>query len=139
MDETDERILAALHRDGRAALSDLALTLNLSRSTLRARIERMQARGDILGYTVVTRADVQPDPVRAVMMVGIEGRGTDRILRQLSRMAEVRQVHTTTGRWDAIAELGARSLEDLDVALNRIRQLDGVTTSETSLLFRTYR
>ena len=139
MDETDERILAALHRDGRAALSDLALTLNLSRSTLRARIERMQVRGDILGYTVVTRADVQPDPVRAVMMVGIEGRGTDRILRQLSRIAEVRQVHTTTGRWDAIAELGARSLEDLDVALNRIRQLDGVTTSETSLLFRTYR
>ncbi len=138
IDEMDERILAALRRDGRASLSDLAGALGVSRGTVRARMERMQARGDILGYRVVTRRDAQVDPVRAVMMVGIEGRGTDRIMRQLDRMSEVRAVHSTNGRWDAIAELGAGSLEVLDAALNRIRQLDGVTTSETSLLLRTY-
>lgn len=139
MDDTDERIVAALRRDGRAPLSDLAIALGLSRSTVRARMERMQARGDILGYGVILRQDVQADPVRAIMNIGIEGRGTDRILRQLDRMPEVRAVHSTNGRWDVIAELGAEGLEALDAALHRIRRLEGVATSETSLLLRTYR
>jgi DNA-binding Lrp family transcriptional regulator len=52
-------------------------------------------------------------------------------------MAEVRAVHSTNGRWDLIVDLGTETLEELDRALARIRSLDGVTTSETSLLLST--
>ena len=137
MDKTDERLIAALRHDARASLSDLAQGLGLSRTTVRARIERLHARGDILGFTVVLRQDRLSDPVRGLMMIGIEGRGTDRILRQLQGMAEVRALHTTNGRWDVIVELGTDTLEALDQALSRIRRLDGVATSETSLLLST--
>lgn len=137
MDKTDERLLAALRHDARASLSDLALRLGLSRSTVRARIERLQRAGEILGFTVVLKQDVLRDPVRGLMMVGIEGRGAARITRQLHGMAEVRAVHSTNGRWDLIVELGTETLEDLDRALARIRMLDGVSTSETSLLLAT--
>ncbi|MBJ6370330.1 Lrp/AsnC family transcriptional regulator [Sedimentitalea arenosa] len=137
MDKTDERLIAALRHDARASLSDLALALNLSRTTVRARIERLRQRGDILGFTVVLKEDVLRDPVRGLMMIGIEGRGTDRVIRQLQGLAEVRAVHSTNGRWDVIVELGTETLEDLDAALSRIRRLDGVSTSETSLLLST--
>ena len=137
MDETDQMILAALRRNARASHSDLAVELGLSRTTVRARIEKMQARGDIVGFSVVTRADVARDPVRALMMIGIEGRGTDRVIRQLSGLPEIRAVHSTNGRWDVIAELGAASLEALDTVLSRIRRFEGVATSETSLLLST--
>lgn len=139
LDKTDERLLAALRRDARASLSDLALELNLSRTTVRSRIERMEARGDILGFTVVLKQDALRDPVRGLMMIGIEGRGADRVIRQLSGMTEVRSVHSTNGRWDLIAELGTETLEGLDRVLNRIRMLEGVATSETSLLLATRR
>jgi len=137
LDKTDESIVAALRRDARASLSELAATLNLSRATVRSRLERLKARGDILGFTVVLKQDVLSDPVRGLMMIGIEGRGTDRVIRQLSGLPEVREVHSTNGRWDVIVELGTATLEQLDAALARIRRLEGVSTSETSLLLST--
>ncbi|MCB1313176.1 MAG: Lrp/AsnC family transcriptional regulator [Sedimentitalea sp.] len=137
MDKTDERLIAALRHNARASLSELALQLDLSRTTVRARIERLQQRGDIVGFTVVLRGDTLRDAVRGLMMIGIEGRGTERVVRQLQGMAEVRAVHSTNGRWDVIVELGTATLEDLDAALGRIRRFDGVSTSETSLLLST--
>ncbi|MGJ5618979.1 Lrp/AsnC family transcriptional regulator [Sulfitobacter sp. MF3-043] len=137
MDETDHRLIAALRHDARAALSDLALALNLSRTTVRARIARLRDRGEIVGFTVVTRSDVMRDPVRGMMMIGIEGRGADRITRQLNLMPELRAVHSTNGRWDVIVEIGTKTLEDFDEVLARIRRLDGVVASETSLFLKT--
>lgn len=134
LDETDNALIGALRHDARASLSDLALRLGLARGTVRARLSRLQERGDILGFTVVLKGDVQRDPVRALMMIAIEGRGTDRIMRQLAAMIEVRQLHATNGRWDVIAEIGAATLEELDRILSRVRRLEGVTSSETSLL-----
>lgn len=137
MDETDHRLIAALRHDARAALSDLALALNLSRTTVRARIARLRERGEIVGFTVVTRSDVMRDPVRGMMMIGIEGRGADRITRQLNLMPELRAVHSTNGRWDVIVEIGTKTLEGFDEVLARIRRLDGVVASETSLFLKT--
>lgn len=137
MDKVDESLISALRHDARASLSDLASQLNLSRTTVRSRIERLQARGDILGFTVVLKEDVLRDPVRGLMLIGIEGRGTNRIVRQLHGLSEVRAIHTTNGRWDLIVELGTETLEDFDAALAKVRLIEGVTTSETNLLLAT--
>lgn len=137
MDATDQKLIAALRHNARASLSDLAAQLGLSRTTIRARIERLQVRGDIVGFTVVLKGDAQTDPVRGLMMIGIEGRGTDRILRQLQGLPEVRALHSTNGRWDVIAEIGTETLETFDAVLAKIRRLDGVAHSETSLLLST--
>ncbi|MEP5729603.1 MAG: Lrp/AsnC family transcriptional regulator [Sulfitobacter sp.] len=137
MDDMDHRIIAALRHDARMPLSDLATTLNASRTTVRARISRLQERGEIVGYTVLTRADVLRDPVRGLMMIGIEGRGTERISRQLAGFSEVRAVHSTNGRWDVIVEIGTETLEAFDAVLTRIRRLDGIVASETNLLLKT--
>lgn len=137
MDDTDRRLLSALRHDARASLSDLALTLGVSRTTVRARIERLQRSGEIVGFSVVVKDDTMRDPVRGLMMLGIEGRGADRIIRQLNGLSAVRAVHSTNGRWDLIVEIGAPTLEALDEVLARIRRFDGVSTSETSLLLST--
>ena len=57
MDDTDRRLIAALRRDGRAALSELAADLKISRATVRARLEKLAGSGEIAGFTVLTRAD----------------------------------------------------------------------------------
>lgn len=137
MDETDHRLITTLRQDARMSLSDLAATLEMSRATVRARLAKLRESGEIVGFTVVTRADVASDPVRGMMMIGIEGRGTERITRQLGQMAEVRAVHSTNGRWDVIVEIGTETLEVFDATLTRIRRLDGVVASETSLFLKT--
>ena len=137
MDKKYHGLISALRENARVSLSDLAHRLGVSRTTVRSRIERLQQRGDILGFTVVLKDDAIHDPVRGIMMIGIEGRGTDRIVRQLTGLPELRAVHSTNGRWDVIAEIGTNSLEDFDSTLAKIRRMDGVTSSETSLLLST--
>lgn len=139
MDDTDQALIAELRRDGRAALSDLAARLGLARATVRARMEKLARAGEIVGFTVVTRGDAAEVPVRGLMMIGIEGRGAERIMARLQGLPEVTAVHSTNGRWDLIAEIGARTLEEFDRVLFRIRGLEGVTASETSLLLSTRR
>ena len=139
MDETDQMIMAALRRDGRAPVSELADTLGLSRATVRARIDRLVARGEIAGFTALTRADVTAAPVRAIMLIGIEGKGAERIMARLAGLPAVQAVHSTNGKWDLIVDLGTQTLAELDEVIFRIRNLDGVMTSETNLLLSTRR
>ncbi len=137
MDAVDQKLLSALRHDARASLSELAMTLGVSRTTVRSRIDRLRASGEIVGFTVVLRKDTVRDPVRGLMMLGIEGRGTDRIERRLRGLSPVRALHSTNGRWDLIVEIGAETLEELDSVLAEIRRFEGVATSETSLLLST--
>lgn len=139
LDDVDQRLIAELRRDGRAALSDLAERLGLARGTVRARMERLVARGEIAGFTVLTRGDVTAAPVRGLMMIGIEGRGGEKVMARLQGIPAVMAVHSTNGKWDLIAELATQTLLELDEVIHRIRSIEGVITSETNLLLSTRR
>ncbi|MDX8353615.1 Lrp/AsnC family transcriptional regulator [Cognatiyoonia sp. IB215182] len=139
MDELDSRLIAVLKLNARAALSDLAAELGVTRSTVRTRLDRLMASGEIAGFTVLTRSDVRPDAVRGLMMLDIAGRAAERAMKRLTTIPQVRAVHSTNGTWDLIAEIGAQTLEEFDQVLFAIRRLEGVTRSETSLLLSTRR
>lgn len=137
MDDIDRELITQLRKNARMSLSELASRTGITRATVRARMARLEGSGEVTGYQVVLKGDIAPDPVRGLMMLGVEGRGAERITRHLSGMSEVRAIHSTNGRWDLIVEIGTRSLEALDDALTRIRRLEGVSTSETNLLLAT--
>jgi len=75
-----------------------------------------------------------PDLIRAIGFIEIEGRSTDHVIRQLRGFPEVVSLHTTNGGWDLVAELRTSSLGEFDRVLARIRSVEGVVNSETSLL-----
>ncbi|MEL6476432.1 MAG: Lrp/AsnC family transcriptional regulator [Pseudomonadota bacterium] len=138
-DRLDDDLLLALRRNARASISELAATLGVARATVRARMERLEQAGEILGYTAVTRADAQDSPVRGLMLIAIEGRGAERVIARLGRIPEITAIHTTNGRWDVIVELGTETLAALDVVLRQIREVEGIAASETNLLLATRR
>ncbi len=139
MDELDKRLVTLLRHQGRRAISDLAADLGVSRATVRARMERLEKSGDIVGYTVVLRADALDQAVRGVMLIEIEGHAAARVIRALGGFSEVSEIHTTNGRWDLVVELGTATLTDFDSVLRRIRLIPGITGSETNLLLATPR
>ncbi|WP_026355293.1 Lrp/AsnC family transcriptional regulator [Pannonibacter phragmitetus] len=134
MDDTDLALIAALRADGRRSISDLALDLKLSRATVRARLSRLVENGEIQGFTAVLRNEGQDLPIRAMMMLAIEGKRADAVIRRLSGMPEARSIHTTNGRWDLVIELATPDLASFDAALHRIRLIEGVSATETSLM-----
>ncbi|MEL6279583.1 MAG: Lrp/AsnC family transcriptional regulator [Pseudomonadota bacterium] len=137
MDDLDRRLIALLRTDARRPVSSLALDLGLSRATVRARIDRLLESGAIQGFSVVLPSRVGSDGVRAVMMIEVEGRAADQVIRRLHGFPEVRALHTTNGRWDAVAELETADLESFDAILRRVRLIDGIVATETSLLLAT--
>ncbi len=139
MDDLDKRLIVALQRDGRASLTELSHDLGVMRATVRARLDRLRESGEIAGFTVVTRADVAPHPVRGLMMLGVEGKALSKLFRQISAMPEVQAVHTTNGSWDLVAEVATVDLPKLDLAITRISGLPGVQRAETNLLLTTRR
>ena len=137
MDSIDQKLIGLLRQNGRASYAELSLDMAMSRATIRARLDKLTGSGEIIGYTVIVKSDIAEQPVRALMMIGIEGRGTERIVSRLSGIAPVLAVHTTNGKWDLVVEIGTDTLAALDAVLAQIRRFDGVSSSETSILLAT--
>ena len=112
----------------------MAAACGVSRGTVQNRLARLQADGTILGYTVRLRAEAAAAQVRAVMLVEVAGSRMAAVIRALRGLPEVAAVHTTNGRWDLVVELAAESLAAFDAVLRRIRLIDGIANSETSLM-----
>lgn len=139
MDSTDQRLIAHLRENARVSVAQLAKLLGVSRGTVQNRIDRLVAQRIVLGFTVRTTPEAEPQRVRAMMMISVDGDRSDAILNALRGYPQVRALHTTNGRWDIVAELGTDSLEAFDEALRSIRTIKGVANSETSLLLSTHK
>ncbi|WP_346892991.1 Lrp/AsnC family transcriptional regulator [uncultured Roseibium sp.] len=137
MDDLDLQLISALRSDGRRSVSDLAKDLKISRATVRARMERLQESGEILGFTAVLRDDWRDLPIRAVMLVEVAGRNTEPVVRALTALTEVRAIHSTNGKWDLVLDIATRDLAAFDDVLNRIRLIEGIAGSESNLLLST--
>ncbi|MBN9309407.1 MAG: Lrp/AsnC family transcriptional regulator [Devosia sp.] len=134
LDDLDHRLIALLRTDGRLPVAKLATELGVSRATVTARMERLVKTGAIAGYTVMLRTPGRRDAVRAITMVEIDGRNSEAVIRRLAGFPEIRTLYTTNGRWDVVAESETPTLREFDDLLRRIRQVDGIANTETSIL-----
>ncbi len=137
IDELDRKLIALLRADSRTPAAALAKSLRVSRGTVQNRIERLIARGVVQGFTIKTRPDMGANRGRAVMTIAIEGERSGAVVKALKGFPEVAAVHTTNGRWDLVAELDVETLQAFSVALDRVRQIEGIASTETSILLAT--
>jgi|ERR1700729_502791 len=139
VDDTDRQLIALLRDDARAPVAWLAKTLRLSRGTVQNRMNRLKADGTIVGYTVRLKPQTEEQRIRGLMTVAVEGARADAVLKALRGDPAVTALHTTNGRWDIVAEVRAESLPAFDRVLARIRLLEGISNTETSLLLSTHK
>ncbi|ODV41141.1 AsnC family transcriptional regulator [Cupriavidus sp. UYMMa02A] len=139
MDDTDRELISLLRDNARLPVVTLAKKLRVSRATIQNRIARLERDGVIVGYTVKLRPNVEAQRVRAITCIAVEGNRAAEIRRQLTGHPNVVALHTTNGRWDLVAELRIDSLESFDAMLNKLRLIDGIANTETSILLSTYK
>ena len=137
MDDLDHRLLGLLRADSRQPAAALAKALKVSRGTVQNRIARLQAEGVIQGFTVRTGRELEPNRVRAIMSIAIEGERSSAVVKAMRGLPEVAAIHTTNGRWDLVAELDTATLAEFSAALDQIRTIDGIASTETSILLAT--
>ena len=139
MDATDQALIALLRQNARLNVADLAHKLKVSRGTVTNRIKRLEDEQVIVGYTVRLRPESEPERVRAWMGVTVEGNRTREVIASLLGEPGVAALHDTNGRWDLLAELEVRSMNELSQVLERVRLVAGIRGTETSIHLASYR
>jgi DNA-binding Lrp family transcriptional regulator len=139
MDDLDRRLIALLRTNARATVASLAKRLKVVRGTVQNRLAKLEADGTIAGYTVRLRPQADVHRIVALMSIEVEGNHIDKVLAKLRGDPAVEALHTTNGRWDLVAEIRADSLESFNEIISRIRTVESIARTETSLLLSTHK
>jgi DNA-binding Lrp family transcriptional regulator len=131
MDELDRNIIGLLGADARMSVATLARRLKVARSTIQARLERLETTGVIAGYTLKLGEGARQGRLRASVLLTIEPRGQAGILQRLKAIAEVERVFTTSGRFDLLLQIACPNTQVLDQVLDQIGTITGVKSSES--------
>ncbi len=131
MDDLDRSMLTLLGADARISVATLARRLKVARSTIQARLERLETTGVIAGYTVKLGEAARQGRIRATVLLTIEPRAQANVLTRLRSIPEVERVHTTCGRVDLLLQVAAPSTTALDQVLDQIGEMTGVRQSES--------
>lgn len=137
-DALDRDLIALLQANARESTANLARQLGVARTTVVARLARLERDGVIVGYTVRLGLDAQRPQVRAHVGISLEPRRGAVVVARLQAIPELLQLSSVSGEFDYIAILRAESTARLDVLLDEIGQIDGVlrTTSSVVLALR---
>ncbi|MDO8881364.1 MAG: Lrp/AsnC family transcriptional regulator [Pseudotabrizicola sp.] len=131
MDDLDRNIIALLRADARLSLAMLARRLKVARSTIQARLERLEDSGTIAGYTLKLGEGADPNRLRATVLLTIEPRTQAALLTRLKSISEVERVFTTSGRVDLLLQIACPNTQVLDQVLDQIGAMTGVHSSES--------
>jgi len=133
----DERLLALLRENARAPTATLARRLGVSRTTVQSRIERLERRGVITGYTLRTTDEYEKGLVRAHISIVASPKLAAGVEAALRNIPEVRTLLSVNGSFDMIAIVVAPSVQELDRLIDRIGVLDGVERTVSSIILST--
>jgi Lrp/AsnC family leucine-responsive transcriptional regulator len=139
MDAIDLEILMALQRDGRITFADLAQRVGLSPPAVAERVRKLEERGIIQGYTAVLNAKRLKLDITAFISVSVSHpRHDPPFVEEISRWGEVLECHHVLGADDYLLKIKVNdtsALEDLIMA--RLRMLEGVTQTRTTIVLST--
>ena len=137
LDATDRALIALLRDDARASTTELARKLELSRTTVQSRMERLLRQRVIAGFTISVPDELEAGLVRAHVLITLAPKRSAAIETALRRIAEVRVLHSVSGPFDLIAIVAAASIVELDALIDRIGQLDGVERTTSAIVLST--
>lgn len=133
----DEKLISLLRRNARASVSDLARSLDISRSTVQSRLLKLEQSGVIKGYSVEFGATYIAGLVSAHVSIKVKQKLTTQTTIALKHLDQLSALYAISGEYDMIALVEAQSLEQLNHILDEIGNLDGVERTNSSVILET--
>lgn len=135
----DRKLLATLIRDGRMSLTDLAEQVGLSVSAVHQRVRRLEKQGYISGYVAHVRADLVGLALTAfVSITPTDHAAPDDAPERLAHLEAIEACHSVAGKESYILKVRVASPEKLELLLQEIRSVAGVSTRTTVVLSTPY-
>ena len=133
LDELDRRLLAELGADARLTQVALAARVGLSRSSVQARLKRLECEGVIQGYTL-RLGQGRPAGVRAYLLIKGNAASHERAVLILHGFPEVRVADSVSGDIALVLQLEGERIEDITRIRDEVAKLPGVGSTQTLLV-----
>lgn len=134
LDELDRNLVTLLQTNARESVASLARQLGVARTTVLARIERLERTQVIAGYGVRLGQDVLDASINAYVGIILAPKFGPSALKRLEKMPEVQLLCAVSGEYDYVAWLRAASPDRLNELLDQIGALEGVERTTTSII-----
>ena len=134
LDDLDRRLIALLQADARTSAADLARQLGVARTTVLARLTRLEKQSVIVGYTVRLGQDEGERGVEAYVGISTAPKSAALVTQRLAALPELRQLCSVSGEVDYLALLRAESTARLDALLDEIGAIEGVMKTTTAVV-----
>jgi len=133
VDKFDQAIIAALKQDARQSISNIAEQVNLSRSSVTARIKSLEQKKIIRGYQVLL-SESQKSAVSAYLEIKNVSTCCEDLLAIFSQMPEIITCHGITGDMDLLMYVKAPSMQRLHEIREFIDTHDSIAKIKTHVV-----
>jgi DNA-binding Lrp family transcriptional regulator len=138
MDSIDQRIVSSLVSDARSSYADIGKLVSLSAPAVKRRVDRLLELGVLRGFTAVVDPEALGWGTEAFIEVHCRGNiSPSRIRSALEPLPEVVAAYTVSGAADAIVHLRAASIHHLEEVLERVRALDIMDRTVSTVVLST--
>lgn len=122
MDKFDQQIINRLNQNARASLAAIGRDIGLSRSAVAERIQRLEERGIIRGYTLKL-AEAGQQAVQAYFQLSFSPFKLDELLPVIQAIPELQSGHALSGEVDLLLFVETESMERLNQIRRQLEQL----------------
>ena len=141
LDRIDRNILAALGRNGRLSMSDLAEQVGLSKTPVQARVKQLEKDGYIRGYTAIVDREKMGEGHVAFVQVKLSdtrSAALDAFNRSVGAVPEIEQCHMMAAGFDYLLKVRTRDIAAYRRVLGeRISALPHVAQTSTFVAMET--
>lgn len=134
MDDIDRRLIALLREDARRPLKTLGAAVGLSRSSVRDRIGKLVANGEIRRFTI--EAAPEQGSISALLLLKLRCTPDPALVASLHGRADIVRCYSLSGPIDLVAEVVGPSVAAINRCRDEIASLPGVAALETAFILK---
>jgi Lrp/AsnC family leucine-responsive transcriptional regulator len=136
LDTKDFALIAALQQNASQRLEDLAKLVSLAPSSVHDRLRRLQREGIIQQWTI--KVDAPRLGLGVLAFIGITSTKTCTMLQdQLAAIEAIEECHSVAGELCIFLKVRVPDTGALLVLIDRLRQIDGIEKTETTIVLQT--
>ena len=140
IDEIDRKILDCLIENGRMSYADIGKKLNLSRVSIRERVQQLIEKGVIERFSVIVNSEAAGKKVSAFFEVDCEPKHLVNVAETLVNHPSVVSCYQMTGPSTLHMHVLVEDFYELEKFINEeIYKLEGITRVESHILLRRFK
>jgi DNA-binding Lrp family transcriptional regulator len=133
-DKIDDEILKILKEDSRESFVDIGKKLKLSESAVRRRVKNLSDAKIIKKFTIEIG---EQNATKAIVLISVESStDTSKVSARLTKLDGVKTVYEITGQYDIAVIISSPNITEINVAIDSLRKVPGVSDTNTVIILR---